>query len=371
MKYYDCVIVGLGAIGIGTLRHLSNSKLSILGIDQGSIINKNSTSYGQSRLIRLAYGNKNYVPILRDSLNDWKNLEKTSGNKLLYDTGTYKIGHNTGTKLDESINTCENKNIKYNNINISNLPDIFNINEKNYNAIYQSQSGILDAQTCLTTQLNIARKNNAKIKSNTKLKNYTIKDNKIHIITDSENIKSDKLIITTGCWAYNQFDFLKDKINLKLHTYTHFIDENSTKKKFGFTIETEKNNPDIYGLVEPKSNALKLGIYGKTDKKLDIKPNNFKRGYNSEISDPESENGVNLFNISTNSYIRDSCIISESIDKNPIIDYINKDPEIIIGVGMSGHGFKYSNGIGKIISSMITSKYNFAYDLPNFKLNRF
>lgn len=370
MNHYDCVVVGLGSIGIGTIRNLSNSNLSILGVDLGNIVNRNATSYGQSRLIRLAYENESYVPILKDALKDWKELEKMSNNKLLYNTGTYKIGHPSGSRLSKSIDTCENRNVELQRIELSSLPKIFNINEK-YDAIYQDDSGILDAQTCLNTQVKIAKKNGVKLKSNTKVKNWKIKGNKIHIKTDSKDIISDQLVITTGAWAYDQFEYLRDKINLQLHTYTHFIDENRTNKKFGFTMETKEKNPNLYGLVEPKSNAFKIGVYGEHDKKLDIKPENFVRGYNSKIQKPEMEEGISLFNIKKDQYKRDSCMISETKDDNPIVDYINRSPDILIGVGMSGHGFKYSNIIGKLISSMVTNKYDFNYDIPNFKLSRF
>lgn len=368
MNYYDCIVVGLGCVGIGAIRSLSEQNISVLGLEKESVVNTDSTSYGQSRLFRLAYENSEYVPILKNALKDWKKIENKSDNKLFYNSGTLKVGYKPSSRLSKSINTCEERNIDYKKLNGDEIAKIFDLDE-NYDAIYQKNSGILDAQSCLRTQLKIAKENGVIIKDNCELQDWEVENNKIHIKTESKQYKADSLIITTGAWAYEQIDILKDKLEPKLHTYTHFITEDQ-KSDIGFTIETQQDEPNMYGLVEPKINAVKIGVYSEYDENINLSDFT-ERGYRSEIHCPEIEYASDLFNISTDKYTRDSCIITNTKDDNPIIDYINKEPNVILGVGMSGHGFKYSNIIGKIISSMIIEDYEINYNIPDFTISRF
>lgn len=85
---YDVIVVGLGAAGSAAMYHMARQGLSVLGLERHSIANDQSSSHGETRIIRLAYHEgEAFVPFVRRAYSLWQELEKEWGKQLLYVTG--------------------------------------------------------------------------------------------------------------------------------------------------------------------------------------------------------------------------------------------------------------------------------------------
>lgn len=62
-------------------------------------------------------------------------------------------------------------------------------------------------------------------------------------------------------------------------------------------------------------------------------------------------------------------MITNTPDKNFIIDTHPEQKNIIIGGGFSGHGFKYSSVIGEILSQIIADGKT-SHDISKFSISR-
>jgi len=63
------------------------------------------------------------------------------------------------------------------------------------------------------------------------------------------------------------------------------------------------------------------------------------------------------------------CMYTNTEDENFIIDYHPSSRNIIIVSACSGHGFKFSSAIGKILSEMVTGQ-PLSFDISVFNLKR-
>src|SRR5256885_4016361 len=80
-------------MGSAACMHLAQRGAKVLGIEQFDIPHALGSSHGYSRMIRLAYyEHPDYVPLLRRAYELWDQLEKSSGQKLLYLTGGVYMG---------------------------------------------------------------------------------------------------------------------------------------------------------------------------------------------------------------------------------------------------------------------------------------
>ena len=68
--------------------------------------------------------------------------------------------------------------------------------------------------------------------------------------------------------------------------------------------------------------------------------------------------------------ITDTCMYSLSKDHDFIVDVHPSYPNIVIGAGFSGHGFKFGSVVGKIISELML-KGETSHDISHFALGRF
>ena len=65
--------------------------------------------------------------------------------------------------------------------------------------------------------------------------------------------------------------------------------------------------------------------------------------------------------------IRDS---TYSPDEDFILDFYNKNKDVVIGAGFSGHGFKFASVIGEIIAELVI-KGKSIHPINFLKSNRF
>src|SRR5436305_653126 len=90
---YDVIVVGVGAMGAAACWHLARRGVRVLGLEQFGVGHALGSSHGHTRMIRLAYyEHPDYVPLLRRAYELWDELEKSSGQKLLYLTGGIYMG---------------------------------------------------------------------------------------------------------------------------------------------------------------------------------------------------------------------------------------------------------------------------------------
>ena len=76
------------------------------------------------------------------------------------------------------------------------------------------------------------------------------------------------------------------------------------------------------------------------------------------------------FNIDAKFSSTDVCMYTNTPDEHFIIDYYPSNKNIIIASPCSGHGFKFSSVIGKILSAMATNQ-PIQFDISSFRIERF
>lgn len=99
MPVWDAVVVGLGGVGSFCLRALARqeqrtgtSHKKILGLEAFVRGHDRGSSHGGTRIYRRAYfEHANYVPWIEYSLQEFKNLEQSSGISLMQECGTLLI----------------------------------------------------------------------------------------------------------------------------------------------------------------------------------------------------------------------------------------------------------------------------------------
>ena len=77
-----------------------------------------------------------------------------------------------------------------------------------------------------------------------------------------------------------------------------------------------------------------------------------------------------LRGVSSKPSILETCIYTVTPDYHPFMDRHPHYPNIVIGTGFSGHGFKLAPVVGSILSSLALDE-DVEYDISHFKISRF
>src|SRR5207245_9022450 len=86
-------VIGGGAMGAATSWRLAKRGVDVVCYDRYSPPHSLGSSHGESRIIRTAYFEGDwYVPLLQEAFTLWRELEASSGKRLLMMNGVVMIG---------------------------------------------------------------------------------------------------------------------------------------------------------------------------------------------------------------------------------------------------------------------------------------
>ena len=113
IRYYDVVVVGLGAMGSATLAHVAGRGARALGVEQFSRAHELGASAGRSRIIRKAYfEDPAYVPLLRRAYELWFRLERESELRLLDLIGVLMVGTAESTAIAGALRSAREHDLR-------------------------------------------------------------------------------------------------------------------------------------------------------------------------------------------------------------------------------------------------------------------
>ncbi len=87
MTSYDVAVVGLGGLGSATAWQLARRGVSVVGLEKFELGHLRGASHDTSRILRRSYHTPAYVRLAGEAYDDWADLERVSGERLVTVTG--------------------------------------------------------------------------------------------------------------------------------------------------------------------------------------------------------------------------------------------------------------------------------------------
>lgn len=378
---FDAIVLGVGSMGSSACYHLAKRGYSVLGIEQFTIPHTQGSHSGQSRIIRKAYfEHSDYVPLLQKAYDNWAALEEESGVQMYFKTGFVYFGRPDHLLLKGVRESSQKYNIELNEIDRTgiskNFPQ-FNIPE-DYDCLIEPDAGFVTPERSILVHTEMALRHGASINTKEKVLEWTKEGGTFQVKTDKATYSCKKLVVTTGAWANMNLPSLKPKMKVTRQMIAWVIPkkwEDFTLSNFScWTVADHTNQGLFYGFP-----TLETGKFGTP---IGLKVGHHFRGaeyhpdhVNREVDREEEEiliSFLNRFipNAYKSTHVMKTCLYVNSPDENFIIDTLSEDEDVVIGVGFSGHGFKFAPVIGEILADLAFEGQS---DLPIdfLSLNRF
>ena len=88
--------------------------IRVIGFDRLEPGHNRSSSFGESRVIRLAYfEHPSYVPLLRGAYRAWRDLEVATGERVLTITGSVEAGHPGAALVEGSVRSAREHDLPH------------------------------------------------------------------------------------------------------------------------------------------------------------------------------------------------------------------------------------------------------------------
>ncbi len=146
-------------MGSAALHHLALRGLRAIGIERATPGHEGSSSHGDSRAIRLAYfEHPSYVPLLRRAYDNWRDLERRTGERLLQVTGVLEAGPGGCALLEGSIRSCLEHELPHEQLTARQVAERFPAFDlpADWEAVIQPDGGFLRPERAIQAHLKIA-----------------------------------------------------------------------------------------------------------------------------------------------------------------------------------------------------------------------
>lgn len=372
---YDVVIIGGGSMGIATAYYLAKAEQKVLVVDQFTVPNIYGSHHGETRILRLGYGNGGtYVPLVKESLALWKELEEETGRTLYNQTGAISVGYPGSNFVKETIDSSIKYNLEYEKLDAKSLmerwPGITVPDD--YVACYDPNSGFLYSEECILAYKEECEKLGVTILENQPVLDLQITDKEVTVLTADTTFVARKAVVTAGAWMPKLLPDLELEIKPLRKTFGWFetSEENLYGSQFPCYVFDTHDVGHYYGFPDFNGKGLKIG---RMDLGEVVDPDELNRDFDSTPKEEaDLRSFLSRYMPQANGHLNAGkvCLFSMTPDEDFIIDFHPQHENVLIAGGFSGHGFKFASAIGKTLCELAVQGVS-NQDISFLSLNRF
>jgi monomeric sarcosine oxidase len=366
-------------MGSAAAYHLAKDGRAPLLLEQFAIGHTLGSSHGGSRITRYANPNADDVRVVPATYELWRTLEAESGATLLKLTGGLFFGPPTEPFMVDTMAALDTYGHDYQRLDAAALAATFPQFQPpaGWVGFYQADSGILAASRCVEAMARQAVAYGATLREQCKVISVApAADGVLIELADGETIVAGQVIITVGPWAPQ---FLRELVpwpvplqvtrqqvayfpvadparwaadhcpiyifSAEPHIYGFPIWEKPGHIKVALEMLDSTTNPDDPRLVDQANAAALSAIIERHFHGVDPQP--------AQI---------------------DTCLYTETANRDFVIDRHPDHPQIILAAGFSGRGFKFTIGVGRLLADLAASApgtYSSHFWSPKYAIGRF
>ncbi|XP_040311319.1 peroxisomal sarcosine oxidase isoform X1 [Herpailurus yagouaroundi] len=376
----DAIVIGAGIQGCFTAYHLAKRRKRVILLEQFFLPHSRGSSHGQSRIIRRAYPEDFYTQMMDECYQIWAQLEHEAGTQLHRQTGLLLLGMKENSELKTIQATLSRQGVEHQCLSAEELKQRFPnvLLARGEVGVLDKSGGVLYADKALRALQDAIRHLGGLVCDGEKV--MEIKPGfPVTVKSMARSYQAKSLVITAGPWT-NQ---LLRPLGIELPLQTLRINVCYWREKVPGSYGVSQAFPCFLGLgLSPAPHhiyGLPSGEYPGLMKVCYHHGNNVdpeERDCPEAFSDIQDVQILGRFvrdhlpDLEPKPALLEPCLYTNTPDEHFILDRHPKYDNVVIGAGFSGHGFKLSPVVGKILYEL-SMKLTPSYDLTPFRMSRF
>ena len=378
-RRFNAIVLGAGGMGSAAAYYLANFGQKVLLLEQFEINHQKGSSYGESRVIRYTYDNPIYIDLMRAAYPLWFALEELAEEQFYLKTGGLDFGYPNQETFQKLKQSMDGAGLDYEYLTKSQVEQRFpqfNLDD-GMAALFQEDTGLLKPSRCVLAHIRLAQKLGAIVRDRTPVIRIVPHVDNVEVITATETFVADRLVVTAGSWASSLLASVG--IDLPLRIMPCQLGFYQPKHPAAFT---PGRFPVFFAHMNGDYGEMPYGIPHE-DENIGVKVTTFYGWqtvkHPSEVDYTPSGEWLEYVRNFASQYIPEAagatistrrCLYTMTPDKHFVVDRHPVFPHVVFGAGFSGHGFKFTTLIGKILAQLAL-KGETPHDISLFKLSRF
>lgn len=359
MSHYDFIVIGAGVIGTSVAHHLATLGAgSVLVLDRATI--GAGTTSQSSGLLRTHYSVRQNVELARSSWWAFNNFAEYVGDEEascgLVKCG-YMIAAPDGDKLEPLRAALEAQ--REMGIDVL-LPtrkearEFIPIAQFDDAALigYEPEAGFADAYLVATSFARSARRHGVKVMEGVEVTGLVREGRRVTGVTTSAGTFScGTLVSTQNIWTPELADWIGVPLSVKPERHTVLALEcNDAPYTFAMPAFKDLGSPGMlyYRSYGGKQMLVSEGIVGESLNSPETEQGDISLDYIGEVGAQVAERfpAYEMAGMASSW----TGVYDVTPDWNPVLGSVADVEGLVVGFGFSGHGFKLSPGIGKILA---------------------
>ena len=351
MQRADAVVVGLGAMGSAAAWQLARRGRRVVGLEQHTADHALGSSHGRSRIFRVAYEQDDYVALAVEALGLWRQLEDDAQTTILEQTGA--IDHGSPAVLDRITAALRRHGLRHEMVDAAEARRRWAGIAFDGPAVYSPDGGRTDADAARSALQAAATRHGADLRFRARAARLDLDGRGVRVTTDGAEVAADVAVVTVNAWAHPLLDGLVDLPPLRVtqeqpaffaprdpdHRWPSFVryrGDGTTAADFA-----------CYGLASPVEGGVKVGEHATG---IPVDPAGPRPPVDAERLERLSGYvAAHLPGLDPRPLQATPCLYATTPTEDFVLDRVGP---LVVGVGFSGHGFKFTPAIGRVLADL-------------------
>ncbi|HXM07527.1 MAG TPA: N-methyl-L-tryptophan oxidase [Candidatus Acidoferrum sp.] len=354
----DVIVLGLGGIGSGAAYWSTKLGARVEAFERFEFGHARGESHDHSRIIRLSYVTPAYVRFAKDAYAAWTQLERDSGETIVYRTGGLDLGPKDGAiPLEGYADAMRSEGVSFEHLDADAIrtrwPQ-FRIDD-GVRGLFQADGGIVAAERATRAHQRMAVEGGARLHERTSVDAIDCTGGEVAVRAGGQTYRAGRLIVAAGPWSAPVLDGLGYRVPLEVtkeQAMYFAVERPDAFAMERFPIWIWMDDPSFYGFpVFGEFGAVKI-TQDAGGRPVDPDVRTFEE-------DPELSMRVAGFVhelLPTVGPVRivKTCLYTLTPDRDFVIDRLPHHPQVSIAIG-AGHAFKFASAIGRVLALDATS----------------
>lgn len=370
-EHFDVAVIGGGVMGCAAAGAIAARNERVILFETAEIGHKKGSSHGQTRIIRLAYSDADYVALCRAAYPAWNRLEEEAGEPLLHITGGLDIAAGAAPSWQATAAAMKAARVPHEVLDRAGIARYFPQFRLPENAVglFQPDAGVLHADRCLAALADGARRSGAHLKEHEAVLSVRSLAAGFELNTMKGAYRADRLVIAAGVETGGTLRGLGLDLPLTVSKEQVAYFRPRERALFGagtFPVFILHLGGKLLSSGFPliREDGMKLMIENKRavaddDDAVDLRL----------LVELERQVRRILPGLDPEAARVETCRYTLTPDEDFIIDRHPGDPRVTIISACSGHGFKFAPLFGEAVADLATHRTP-AIELDPFRIDR-
>ncbi|GAA4672391.1 FAD-dependent oxidoreductase [Frondihabitans cladoniiphilus] len=350
----DVVVVGGGAMGSAAAWQSARRGRSVVLFERFEPGHHHGASHGAARNFNLAYAEDDYLDLVTEARRLWDDLSDETDTQLLDLVGLVNHGDGAGLRAVREAHAAHGIASEF--LSPSEARERWAGMRFESEVLFVPESGRVRASHALEAFRASALSHGARFEYSTPVRDIRVEsDESVVVVTDAEEVRARRVIMTVGAWTSKlvgdlaplprlvvtqeqPVHFTAYDESLVWPSFNHSPDPSSTADAYWYS--------PVYGMLTP-GEGVKAGWHGA-----------------GPVTDPDARTF-------TPEPVQLEALLRYAREWLPGVDATSADPisctytttptadfvldrfgPVVIGAGFSGHGFKFTPAIGRVLADL-------------------